>query len=69
MVMRTTTAAAVLGVLAAWSAHSAGELETTFLAPPESARPLTWWHWLDGNVTREGITGDLEAMSQPDRGA
>ena len=22
----------------------------------------TWWHWLDGNVTREGITADLEAM-------
>ncbi|MBR3433632.1 MAG: hypothetical protein IKH05_08855 [Bacteroidaceae bacterium] len=28
------------------------------------SRPCTWWHWLDCNVTREGITADLEAMSR-----
>ncbi|HXH60861.1 MAG TPA: glycosyl hydrolase, partial [Fimbriimonadaceae bacterium] len=26
--------------------------------------PHTWWHWMDGNVTKEGITADLEAMKQ-----
>lgn len=26
--------------------------------------PSTWWHWMDGNVTRHGITADLEAMQQ-----
>jgi hypothetical protein len=25
---------------------------------------LTWWHWLDGSVTREGITADLEAIQR-----
>lgn len=25
---------------------------------------MTWWHWLDGNITREGITADLEAMKR-----
>lgn len=24
--------------------------------------PSTWWHWMDGNVTKHGITADLEAI-------
>lgn len=39
-------------------------LEEGFAHPPDSARPHTWWHWLNGNVTREGITADLEAMQR-----
>lgn len=27
-----------------------------------AAKPHTWWHWVSGNVTKEGITADLEAM-------
>ena len=38
--------------------------ETNFKTPPESARPHTWWHWMNGNVTKEGITLDLEAMAR-----
>jgi hypothetical protein len=37
-------------------------LETGFLNPPDSAKPQTWWHWMNGNITKEGITADLEAM-------
>jgi hypothetical protein len=37
---------------------------TDFKNPPQSSRMHTWWHWMDGNITREGITNDLEAMSQ-----
>lgn len=33
-----------------------------FARPPESARPGAYWYWLGGQVTREGITADLEAM-------
>ena len=39
-------------------------LDKAFLSPPEEAKPLTWWHWLDGTITREGITADLEAMKR-----
>ncbi len=39
-------------------------LADRFLNPPHSARPQTWWHWMNGNVSREGITLDLEAMQQ-----
>ena len=39
-------------------------LEQGFLSPPASARPHTWWHWMNGNVTKEGITADLESMQR-----
>ena len=40
------------------------DLQTSFITPPNSAKPHTWWHWMNGNVTKEGITADLEAMAQ-----
>ena len=39
-------------------------LERGFARPPDSARPWVYWFWLDGNITREGITADLEAMKR-----
>lgn len=39
-------------------------LESGFVNPPDSAKAWTWWHWIDGNITREGITADLEAMKR-----
>jgi hypothetical protein len=42
----------------------ADSLETGFLNPPDSAKPHTWWQWMNGNITQEGITADLEAMKQ-----
>jgi hypothetical protein len=39
-------------------------LQSGFLNPPDSAKPQTWWHWMNGNVTKTGITADLEAMKQ-----
>lgn len=35
-----------------------------FNNPPPDARARTWWHWMNGNVSREGITADLEAMKR-----
>ncbi len=37
-------------------------LEQNFKNPPPSAKARTWWHWMNGNVTKKGITADLEAM-------
>ncbi|MBI5084109.1 MAG: hypothetical protein HZB13_05870 [Acidobacteria bacterium] len=37
-------------------------LESAFLKPPDSAWPWVYWIWPNGNLTREGITADLEAM-------
>jgi hypothetical protein len=35
------------------------ELEQGFLNPPQSAKPRVWWHWMNGNITKEGIRADL----------
>ena len=40
------------------------ELEKGFIHPPDSAKPHVWWHWLNGNVSQEGISRDLEAMAE-----
>ncbi|MCC6729311.1 MAG: hypothetical protein IT208_08220 [Chthonomonadales bacterium] len=40
----------------------ADALARGFREPPASARPWVYWFWLNGNITREGITADLEAM-------
>ena len=45
-------------------AAQADSLETGFRNPPDSAKPQTWWHWMNGNISREGITADLEAMKE-----
>jgi len=39
-------------------------IDKRFKNPPTSAFPQVWWHWINGNVTREGITADLEAMQR-----
>ncbi len=38
------------------------DLEAGFVNPPESAKPRVWWHWMNGNITKEGIRADLEWM-------
>lgn len=42
----------------------AAALEAEFRAPVGAARPHAWWHWMNGHVSREGITQDLEAMQK-----
>src|SRR5665811_1519704 len=35
-----------------------------FTNPPNSAKPRVWWHWMNGNITKEGIQKDLEWMER-----
>lgn len=58
------TGLTLAGAMCACSAKTEVDLEGGFREPPAYARPHTWWHWMNGNVTREGITADLEAMRQ-----
>lgn len=37
-------------------------LITVFKDIPQYAKPQVWWHWMDGNVSKEGIRKDLEWM-------
>lgn len=43
-------------------ASSSSFLESSFINPPPSSGVYTWWHWMNGNITKDGITRDLEAM-------
>lgn len=38
--------------------------EASFLAPPKVYHPETWFHFIGGNVSKEGITRDLEAIAK-----
>jgi len=44
------------------SAATEDKLKAGFETPPNSARPRVWWHWMNGNITQEGIKLDLEWM-------
>lgn len=37
-------------------------LEQGFINPPDDALPRVWWHWMNGNVTLDGIRKDLDWM-------
>jgi hypothetical protein len=45
-------------------AATAASLERGFRQPPDSARPWVYWFPLDGNLSSNGITADLEAMAR-----
>ena len=40
----------------------ADSLVARFQEPERAARPFVWWHWMDGEVSLEGIRKDLEWM-------
>lgn len=41
-----------------------GDPEAVFMNPPESAKPGVLWMWMGSNISREGITKDLEALKK-----
>ena len=53
--------ALLVGVSAAAQGTS-DPVKSGFENPPASARPRVWWHWMNGNITKEGIKLDLEWM-------
>lgn len=54
----------LMPAIAAAPAAGQTDLSQRFREPPSSAAPHTWWHWMNGKITREGITADLEAMKK-----
>lgn len=71
MTIRPTSIRSVLAValmagsaLAAMPALAgdAPSLEDQFRDPPNAARPRVWWHWMNGNITKDGIAKDMAWM-------
>jgi hypothetical protein len=64
---RLAAAAVLLVILGAWAlvGQTQGDpLLRGFQSPPDSAKPRVWWHWMSGNITKEGIKADLEWMKR-----
>src|SRR5690349_5434991 len=65
--MRARMGAFIFALAVAVGAYCAtpiNEVQSAFVKPPDSAKPWVYWFWLNGNITREGITADLEAMKR-----
>ncbi len=66
MPLKPTMLAALLWVAMPGTlyADAADTLQAGFRDPPAAARPRVWWHWMDGNVTQEGVRLDLQWMQR-----
>ncbi|MCX6907978.1 MAG: glycosyl hydrolase, partial [Verrucomicrobia bacterium] len=63
--MRTQMTTMLLALFAlANTGMPADDLAKNFAAPPPAARPWVYYFIMDGNLTREGITADFEAMKR-----
>ncbi len=60
--MKHVVTAIILAISA--SVLSASELVETFRNPPDTARPGVYWYFMDGNMDRDEIVADLEAMNE-----
>ncbi len=56
--------AALMGTGLVFSQGPDDALARGFQNPPASAKPRVWWHWMNGNITKEGIKADLEWMKR-----
>lgn len=45
-------------------ALAGGDLRTGFRHPPETTKPWCYYYWISDNISKEGITRDLEAMAR-----
>lgn len=61
MIRSLAVTLAALGLFTAPVAAQARDpLRDGFRTPPQDMRPWVWWHWMDGNVTIDGIDRDLD---------
>ncbi len=44
--------------------HDSDTLSEGFSNPPADTRPWVYWYWIDENISKAGITKDLEAMAR-----
>ena len=61
---KTLAGSLAAAVLTVTTGAMADPLQDGFANPPQSARPRTWWHWMNGNVTQDGIAKDLAWMKR-----
>jgi hypothetical protein len=50
--------------LTAFMVNAQTPLLKDFQTPPNAAKPRVWWHWMNGNITKDGIQKDLDWMER-----
>jgi hypothetical protein len=66
---RKITGLAIVGFIMAFTMlacenQSKDTLKDEFLNPPDSSKPGVYWYFMDGNLSREEMTKDLESMKE-----
>lgn len=65
---RAASLALILSIAMTAPMPAAGQAEDELLSefsdPPASARPRVWWHWMNGNITEDGIAKDIAWMKR-----
>ncbi|MCP9770508.1 glycoside hydrolase [Lacihabitans sp. LS3-19] len=51
-------------LLAAINSQGQTSLLKDFQTPPNAAKPRVWWHWMNGNISKDGIQKDLDWMKK-----
>jgi hypothetical protein len=64
MLHKFLVSASALVLLGAAAVRAEPTLEEGFQNPPQSARPRVWWHWMNGNITEDGIAKDMAWMKR-----
>lgn len=64
MSLRNFFSTVLVSVCMASQAFAQDALQMEFQSPSQPYRPVMIWQWMDGLVSKEGITADLEAYSQ-----
>ena len=53
-----------LFVMLSCSACSDNKMEREFASPPEEVQTAVYWYWISGNISKEGVVDDLNAMKR-----
>ncbi|WP_371192640.1 glycosyl hydrolase [Glaciecola sp. SC05] len=54
----------VLGLILFSNSSLSDDLLDSFDSPAPQHKPWAFWYWINGNITKEGINADLQAMSE-----
>lgn len=61
-IFTSASIAVLLSATAAAQPNTTTNLYSGFENPGSAARPRVWWHWMQGNITKDGIRKDLMWM-------
>jgi len=54
----------IIFALFSCSSNSVPQIEKEFMTPPETVQTSVYWYWMCGNISKEGVVADLEAMKK-----